>query len=291
MLKSMTGYGKSTCETKSKTVNIQIQTLNGKQLDINIKIPRIYKEKELAIRKTLENSLIRGKIDLSFFIEQTGENTNYQINKTLAVHYYNEIKELNNLIKNKEKTDYLQVLLNMPDVMKTELMEIDKKEWKTIEESINFAIEEVNDFRTSEGIAMEKELIERTNNILTLLKEIEKFEEKRIENIRNKIINELKNTVKEEDINMNRFEQEMIYYIEKIDITEEKVRLKKHCDYFLENITKDEAIGKKLGFISQEMGREINTLGSKANEVNIQKIVINMKSELEKIKEQILNVL
>ena len=286
----MTGFGKKACELSHKNIIIQLRALNSKQLDVYTKIPGLYKEKDLEIRKLIAKELVRGKIELSFYIENTGEESNYRLNKELAKHYYEELTDLE-VSLGIEKSEYLPVLLKMPDVLKTELQELDETEWKKIRESILSALKELNAYRENEGKAMEKDIVMRVKKILELLIAVEPHEKKRLETVRERITTDLNKYLTDASVDKNRFEQEMFYYIEKMDITEEKVRLKKHCEYFLEIVEQDIPTGKKLGFISQEIGREINTLGSKANNVELQQIVVNMKDELEKIKEQLLNVL
>jgi uncharacterized protein (TIGR00255 family) len=286
----MTGFGKRTCELSHKNIIIQLRALNSKQLDVYTKMPGLYKEKDLEIRKLIAKELVRGKIELSFYIENTGEESNYRLNKELAKHYYEELSDLEKTLGIKQ-SEYLSVLLKMPDVLKTELQELDETEWKKIRESMVSALKELNAYRENEGKAMEKDIVMRIKKILELLTAVEPHEKKRLETVKERITTDLKKYLTDASVDKNRFEQEMFYYIEKMDITEEKVRLKKHCEYFLEIVEQDIPTGKKLGFVSQEIGREINTLGSKANNVELQQIVVNMKDELEKIKEQLLNIL
>lgn len=290
-MKSMTGFGKAELELENKKVTIEIKTLNSRQTDLNTRIPGIYRGKELEVRALLSNKLERGKIDFSIFVEHTGDAINYSINKPLANQYYETIKDLAGAINQHNFTNYLPIILKMPDVMKPEREDFNEEEWKIIEKSIIDALIQVDEFRTQEGQSLEKEFVSRIQSILELLKAIEPFEKERIEHVKTRLRKNLNEFIEDTKVDQNRFEQELIYYIEKIDITEEKVRLKKHCDYFLESMKDDNAGGKKLNFISQEIGREINTLGSKANDVNIQKLVIQMKDELEKTKEQLFNIL
>ncbi len=291
MIKSMTGYGKAETELENKKISIEIKTLNSKQLDINTRIPTVYRPKELLIRNLLSEKLERGKIELSIQLDQNGEDFGFTVNKALAKKYYNEIRQLAIEIDQTDFENYLPVLLKMPDVLKADKVDLNEDEWKLIEATIAEAIIQLDEFRLQEGILLEKEITERIQVILTLLQEVEPFESTRLETIKTRIQKNLESLQSDIKVDENRFEQELIYFIEKLDITEEKVRLKQHCDYFLETIKGDGSLGKKLGFISQEIGREINTLGSKANEVNMQKIVIQMKDELEKIKEQLFNIL
>lgn len=291
MIKSMTGYGKAESELGNKKVSVEIKTLNSKQLDINTRMPSVYRAKDLSIRNLLSEKLERGKIEFNIQVEQTGDSLNYNVNKALAKKYFEEVKQLADEIDQASFSNYLPILLKMPDVLKADKEDFDENEWLSIETIIHKAIEQLNEFRQQEGFLLQKDLIERIEKIASLLLEVEPFENVRIDQIKARIQKNLDAIQLDANVDQNRFEQELIYYLEKIDVTEEKVRLKQHCDYFIETIKGDGSLGKKLGFISQEIGREINTLGSKANEVNIQKIVIQMKDELEKIKEQLFNIL
>jgi len=291
MLQSMTGFAKMQFEVANKIIFLQIRSLNSKQLDINCKIPGVYREKELEIRSLIANELIRGKIELAMLVENMGDDSTYSLNKNLALRYYSEFKELEKELNEKPETDYLTLISRMPEVMKHQLQEIDEKEWLAIKENFIHSLEELKEYRLEEGQALEKDIRQRVENILELLSAIEPHEKNRILALRKRIDNELNAHFSETEKDKNRFEQELLYYIEKLDITEEKVRLKKHAEYFLELLEKEDAIGKKLAFVSQEIGREINTLGSKANDFELQQIVVNMKDELEKIKEQLLNIL
>ncbi len=291
MIKSMTGFGKAELELPSKKITIEIKSLNSKQIDLNTRVPSIYRGKELEVRALLSNKLVRGKIDFSIFVEHTGDTINYSINKGLATKYYEAIQDLAEEINQQNFSNYLPIVLKMPDVLKTEKEDFNEEEWVIIERSIVDALIQVDEFRTQEGQGLEKEFNNHIQIILDLLDSIEPHEKARIEQVKERIQRNLKEISEDVKFDQNRFEQELIYYIEKIDITEEKVRLKKHCDYFLETMNDEMAGGKKLNFISQEIGREINTLGSKANDVSLQKIVIQMKDELEKIKEQLFNIL
>jgi len=291
MIKSMTGFGKAVFELRNRKVVVEIKSLNSKQLDVNARIANGFREKEIEIRNLLSTRLQRGKVDFSMTVENTGDSSNYSINKDLAKRYYRELKELTAEFEEKDFSDYLLVLMKMPDVLVSENEEISEQEWQHLFETIGQAINDVETFRITEGKSLEKELLYRNQNILSQLDEITPFEKQRMENLKVKISRDLYDIVKKEDIDKNRFEQEVIYYQDKLDITEERVRLKKHCEYFVETVNEPESQGKKLSFITQEMGREINTLGSKAGEANIQKIVVQMKDELEKIKEQLFNIL
>ncbi len=291
MIKSMTGFGKATCEYNDRNVIIEIKSLNSKMLDINARIANGYRDKELEIRNLLSGRLKRGKIDFTLSIENTSEASNFSINKNLVQKYYRDLKELSAGFEEKEFSEYLPLIMRLPDVMVPEKEEISEDEWKQLRNTIEEAIQKVEEFRIQEGRILETELLKRNEKILQLLVHIIPFEKQRIENLKGKIQRDLYELGNKEDIDKNRFEQELVYYIDKIDITEERVRLSKHCEYFVETLTEPESQGKKLMFISQEMGREINTLGSKASDASIQKLVVQMKDELEKIKEQLFNIL
>lgn len=285
MIQSMTGFGKSILQLPSKKITVEIKSLNSKNLDLNARIPSQYREKELLLRNKISKSLIRGKVDFSVYVEVTGEETSAVINQAVVKNYLSQLKQ----IVDGDDTELLKMAVRMPDALKTEREEVNKSEFQAIEEAVDEALREINDFRSSEGEALEEELRQRAENITRLMQEVITIDPERIEGVRERLhkgVSELK-----ENIDENRFEQELIYYIEKFDITEEKVRLKKHLEYFQENLDSTESNGKKLAFISQEMGREINTIGSKSNFAPMQQLVVQMKDELEKIKEQLLNVL
>ena len=285
MIQSMTGYGKSTIQLPTKKISIELKSLNSKNLDLNARMPSMYREKELTIRKFVASNLTRGKIDFSLYMEMTGEETSAQINEGVLKKYMNQLKN----IVHANDTELLKMAIKMPDALKTEREEIDEKEWQLIDKEIKNTVIKIQKYRKEEGSALEKDFLSRIQNIATLLSQVMDVDPDRIESVRlrlEKSVNELKERVDE-----NRFEQELIYYIEKYDITEEKVRLENHIDYFTKSLNSKDSNGKKLGFISQEIGREINTIGSKANYAPMQKLVVQMKDELEKIKEQLLNVL
>ncbi|MBE9467299.1 MAG: YicC family protein [Bacteroidetes bacterium] len=291
MLKSMTGYGKSVCELENKKVTIEIKSLNSKQLDVSVRMPSYYKEKEIFLRNEISKQLSRGKIDASIFVESINTTNTPVINQAVVKNYYEQLQNISNDLNLSDENDILSVVMGLPDTLKVEKQKLNQEEWNTVFEEIKHAIMECDEFRIQEGDALEKDIIKRIYNINNLLSEVDVFEHQRIDKIKKRISDNLHEFVETEKIDNNRFEQEVIYYLEKIDITEEKVRLKNHCNYFLETANSEDPIGKKLGFITQEIGREINTLGSKANNLDIQKLVIQMKDELEKIKEQVLNVL
>ncbi len=289
MIHSMTGYGKAVAEFPGKKITIEIKSLNSKQLDMYVRIPSLYKEKEIEIRNELSKKLSRGKIDFSFLSETTSRDISSKIDHNLIAQYHREIKLLAQELQINEPQEWFPTLFRMPDVMKQELEELNEEEWAEIEKTIRKATDELIDFRKQEGDMLKKTLEEKIANIRQLLTEIEPFENERIEKIKTKIEDELSKLNIEYD--SNRLEQEMIYYIEKLDVNEEKARLTNHLDYFLETMEENSSQGKKLGFIAQEIGREVNTLGSKSNHSEMQRIVVKMKDELEQIKEQILNVL
>lgn len=291
MIKSMTGFGKAAGEINNKKVTVEVKSLNSKQADINLRIPSFYKEKELPLRSHISKELQRGKIELNLYVELLDGQSNYQINQELFKKYYQDLSELANDLDQNQNTDLMAIVAKLPDVLKSEREELDENEWEGIQEIIKTAISHLNEFRIAEGKSLEEDLKLRINNISALLKEVEKYDASRIENIKERINNNLNEAVGEDNINKDRFEQELIYYIEKFDVTEEKTRLTTHLNYFLETVNGSNSEGKKLGFIGQEIGREINTLGSKANNADLQKIVVQMKDELEKIKEQVLNIL
>lgn len=287
----MTGYGKSQVDLPSKTISIELRSLNSKQLDLNLRLPQLFREKEMEIRSLLGQMLERGKVDASVSIEARVENPSVILNKPLALQYYAQLKEISSEIPESRMEDILSILVKMPDVFKSEKEEIDEEEWKLISRSIQAAIKDLDNFRQIEGAILEKDFIQRINQIRELLKQVEPLESPRVTVFRNRFKSQLEELAPQINFDPNRLEQEIIYYIEKLDITEEKTRLRKHIDYFLSTLKDQEAPGKKLGFITQEIGREINTLGSKANDAEIQKLVVQMKDELEKIKEQLANIL
>ncbi|MBB4625044.1 MULTISPECIES: YicC/YloC family endoribonuclease [Parabacteroides] len=290
MIQSMTGFGKVTAELPSKKVTVEIKALNSKQLDLSTRIPSIYKDKEMQIRSQLLQSLERGKVDFSIYIEYIGKDTPTQINLTAFESYYSQIKDIAEKLNIGLPADWFQTLLKMPDVIKSEIVEVDESEWEVVFNAVKEAIKHLCDFRIQEGAMLQKLFEEKIGNIARLLTEVEEYEGERIEKIKTRIMDNLEK-VANQDYDKNRFEQEMIYYIEKLDVNEEKNRLDNHLKYFISTMKDGHGQGKKLGFIAQEMGREINTLGSKSNHAEMQKIVVQMKDELEQIKEQVLNVL
>ena len=286
MIQSMTGFGKATLQLPTKKITIEIKSLNSKGLDLNTRMPSVFREMELGLRNQLSQRLERGKIDFSLYIEVTGEETSSKINVPIIRGYINQMKEV---IPNADETELMKMAVRMPDALKTERDEIDETEWKQIQTVIDDALDNIAQFRKDEGVSLEKEFLHRIANIMTLMNNAVSYDAERVETVKTRLrtaLDELK-----ENVDENRFEQELIFYLEKYDITEEKVRLENHLDYFIETLAGTEANGRKLGFITQEMGREINTMGSKSNHTEMQKLVVMMKDELEKIKEQVLNVL
>ncbi|RCW34588.1 YicC/YloC family endoribonuclease [Marinilabilia salmonicolor] len=290
MIKSMTGFGKSVCELPAKRITIEIKSLNSKQLDINTRIPNLYREKELSMRNIISQTLQRGKVDVTFYVESMIPDKIPQVNEEVISAYHNQLKSVADKLNIGDSTDYLRIIMPLPDTMKTMPAELEEEEWKAVSSSLSEAFEQLDNFRIQEGNSMQTDVRERCGNIATLLEQITPFETQRTEKIKNRIKENLSD-FSNNGADDNRFEQELIYYLEKLDISEEKVRLKNHINYFYETMEEDGPVGKKLGFITQEMGREINTLGSKANDSDIQHIVVKMKDDLEKIKEQILNIL
>jgi uncharacterized protein (TIGR00255 family) len=281
----MTGYGKSVLELPTKTIRLELKSLNSKSLDLNIRMPSMYRAKELELRKIIGAQLGRGKIDFSIYVEFNKGVAPSKINAEVVKGYMKQLKNLSSA----DATELLKMAVRMPDAISTEREEIDPKEWKLISDEALVVLSKIQNYRKDEGAVLENDFSKRISKIDQLLEEVVKIDPERIEHVRERLnrgIADLKEKVDE-----NRFEQELIYYIEKLDITEEKIRLKNHLGYFLKNLNLNESNGKKLGFISQEMGREINTIGSKANFAPMQKLVVQMKDELEKIKEQLLNVL
>lgn len=287
----MTGYGKSLCELPDRKLTIEIKSLNSKQFDYNSRIPNAFKEKELDIRTIVAQRLERGKVDVFVYSEESNAEAKLMFNKELINSYYNELKTIYGALEPNAQTDLFALTLRLPDVIKSNKEEVSDETWAMIEIAVVKALDEIDGYRTTEGKALEKDIILRISLIQELLKQIIPYEQERVERMRSKLKAELDNWKDSDKFDANRYEQELIYYIERFDITEEKIRLANHCVYFLETAAAKEAVGKKLGFITQEIGREINTIGSKANHQEIQKIVVQMKDELEKVKEQLMNVL
>ncbi|MBD0850414.1 YicC/YloC family endoribonuclease [Maribacter arenosus] len=285
MIQSMTGFGKHVIQLPTKKVTIELKSLNSKSLDLNARMPNAYREKELELRKLIATSLVRGKIDFGLYIENTGDETSTQVNEVVVRQYMKQLAS----IAQGDDFKLLEMALNLPDALKTEREDIDEEEYNTILEVLKEALLEINKFRLQEGVVLEEDFVQRIKNMESLLEKVAKIDPERQEGIRERLEKAVADMKAEVD--ENRFEQELIYYLEKYDITEEKVRLANHLDYFSKTLKSADSNGKKLGFISQEIGREINTIGSKANYAPMQQLVVQMKDELEKIKEQMLNVL
>ena len=286
MIQSMTGFGKATMQLPTKKITVEVKSLNSKGLDLSVRMPSVYREMELGLRTQIATALERGKVDFSIFIESTSDQTSTKVNVPIVQEYMNQLKAV---YVYADAIELMKMAVRMPDALKTERDEIDEKDWATIQIAIDESLANILGFRKDEGQSLEKEFQLRIGNIRNYMNQALALDSERVQAIKDRLqnaISELKVTIDE-----NRFEQELIYYLEKLDITEEKVRLTNHLDYFLETINGTEANGRKLGFITQEMGREINTMGSKANHSQMQKLVVMMKDELEKIKEQVLNVL
>lgn len=286
MIQSMTGFGKATLQLPSKKITVEIKSLNSKGLDLNVRMPSVYREMELGLRNQLSTVLERGKIDFSIFMENTAEQTSTKVNVPIVKAYISQLREV---YAEADETELMKMAVRMPDALKTEREEIDENDWSEIQVVIEEGIKNIKAFRISEGVALEKEFLHRIANIMTMMNETVALDGERIQTVKTR----LRTAIDELEVNVdeNRFEQELIFYLEKYDITEEKVRLENHLNYFIETLAGTEANGRKLGFITQEMGREINTMGSKSNHAQMQKLVVQMKDELEKIKEQVLNVL
>ena len=292
MILSMTGYGKAVVAYKEKKINVEVKSLNSKSLDLSARIAPLYREKEMEIRRLIAQKLERGKVDFSLWVEKETTIDATPINAALVENYYHQIKSISANTGIPEPSDWFTTLLRLPDVTtKTEVEVLEEEEWHTAKQAITEALDKLIEFRTQEGAALQKKFTEKIDNISALLKSIEPFEKSRVPKIKDKIIDGLKQ-IPEVDYDKNRLEQELIYYIEKLDVSEEKQRLSNHLKYFRETMNESgHGVGKKLGFISQEMGREINTTGSKSNQAEMQNIVVKMKDELEQIKEQVLNAL
>ncbi|OFY48761.1 MAG: YicC family protein [Bacteroidetes bacterium GWF2_49_14] len=287
----MTGFGKATRELENKTVNVEVKCLNSKQADIFLKLPALYREGENEVRNEVSRSLQRGKIEVAVWIESTGIERNVTLNEGIILDYLDQVKSLGQKLDLPGNDVLLPLVMRLPDVVKVEKQDFKEEEWKQIFETIRQCVTQVEQFRIQEGNSIESDFRLRISNILEGISKVRSIEKNRIERIREKMNQALADITERVKLDQNRFEQELIYYIEKLDINEEMVRLKNHCDYFIETLETEESPGRKLGFISQEIGREINTIGSKANDSDIQRIVVGMKDELEKIKEQSMNVL
>ena len=292
MIQSMTGYGKATAELSDKKINVEIKSLNSKAMDLSTRIAPLYREKEIEIRNEIAKALERGKVDFSLWIDKKDAcELITPINQDVVVAYYERIRTISETTGIPVPEDWFSTLLRMPDVMtKNDIQELSEEEWKAVHATVLQAIQNLVDFRIQEGAALEKKFREKISNIAKLLTSVDPYEKERVEKIKERITDALEKTISV-DYDKNRLEQELIYYIEKLDVNEEKQRLSNHLKYFISTMESGNGQGKKLGFIAQEMGREINTLGSKSNHAEMQKIVVQMKDELEQIKEQVLNVM
>ena len=291
MMQSMTGFGKTECVLPTKIVTVEIKSLNSKQLDIYTRIPNLYKEKEPELRNVIAKKLTRGKIEFNISYENSDLSGTAQLNIPLIREYYSQLKDLVTDLNPAESDTLLQTIMRFPDALKIDKEELNPDEWAEVLLKTEEALQKIDEYRSQEGAALEKDILERVINITNLLEEVAEYEEERRMRQREKLSASMKELADQEKLDENRFEQELIYYLEKMDITEEKVRLLNHCNFFRKVVAEEESAGKKLSFIAQEMGREINTIGSKANFSEIQRIVVLMKDELEKIKEQLMNVL
>ncbi|MER3375996.1 MAG: YicC/YloC family endoribonuclease [Allomuricauda sp.] len=285
MIQSMTGFGKHVAQLPSKKITVELKSLNSKSLDINARIPQSYREKELELRKMIADVLVRGKVDLGLYVEITGEETTAEVNKGVVKNYMEQLAQ----IAKGDDIKLLELALRMPDTLKTDKDDIDETEYEAIKEAMRQALSEISAFRSEEGKVLEQDFVERLKKLTVLLDEVNAMDPERLATVRERLEKAVADVKVEVDA--NRFEQELIYYLEKYDVTEEKVRLANHLNYFEATLKSDDSNGKKLGFIAQEIGREINTIGSKANYAPMQQLVVQMKDELEKIKEQMLNVL
>jgi len=291
MIRSMTGFGKTEFEVGTKKITLEIKSLNSKQLDINTRVPSMYREKDLEIRRLISEMLTRGKVDFAIYLDNLGTESTSRVNAAIIKDYYRQLADVHQELGLEINESIMQSIMRLPETVKMVYDELDETEWLVVRENLVKTLENLNTFRDQEGLALKVDIDANIANILDLLNQVEPFENQRMENVKTKIKESLDALQLNGSLDKNRFEQELIYYMEKLDINEEKVRLANHCSYFTETMNEDEPSGRKLGFIAQEIGREINTLGSKANESNLQRIVVQMKDNLEKIKEQVLNVL
>lgn len=287
----MTGFGKTQFEVGNKKLTLEIKSLNSKQLDINTRVPSMYREKDLEIRRLISEMLIRGKVDFALYLDNLGTESSAKINKAIVGEYFRQLSEVHTELGLPVNDSIMQSIMRLPDTVKTVYEELDETEWLIVRENLVKTLEHLNEFRDQEGQALQNDIEGNIRNILDLLAQVDPHENQRMDTVKARIMENLESLQLNGGVDKNRFEQELIYYLEKLDINEEKVRLANHCSYFFETMAEEEPSGRKLGFIAQEIGREINTLGSKANESNLQRIVVQMKDNLEKIKEQVLNVL
>lgn len=292
MIKSMTGFGKATVDCGAKKVIVEVKSLNSKQLDINLRTPSLYKEKDIEIRNMIKNVLERGKVDMFISFDSAEDEKDVAVNKSVVKQYFNQMLDVaSSLGIEVDKGELLQTIMRFPDTMQVKMDELDEEGWLCVKSAIEKALADVDQFRIQEGNVLITDILKRIELIKSISAEVPQFEKQRVVTIKQRLQDKMKEWCEIKNLDENRLEQELIYYLEKLDITEEKVRLANHCKYFIETVQQEEAPGRKLGFIAQEIGREINTMGSKANDHDIQKLVVRMKDELEKIKEQSLNIL
>ncbi len=292
MIKSMTGFGKATVESGDRKIIVEVKSLNSKQVDISLRMPNLYKEKEMEIRNIIKNFLERGKIDMTIYFDNADTDKDVSVNQSVVEQYFKQMLDVaSSLGVETNNNEILQIVMRFPETLKQKTEELDEGEWERLKTGIEKALEQIDQFRIQEGRVLIKDILHRIDLIQEFASEVPQYEGRRIEGVRQRLLEKMKEWNEIQNIDQNRLEQEIIYYLEKLDITEEKVRLTNHCKYFIETAEKEEAPGRKLGFIAQEIGREINTMGSKANDHDIQKLVVRMKDELEKIKEQSFNIL
>ena len=290
MIKSMTGFGKATVESGDRKIIVEVKSLNSKQVDISLRMPNLYKEKEMEIRNIIKNFLERGKIDMTIYFDNADTDKDVSVNQSVVEQYFKQMLDVaSSLGVETNNNEILQTVMRFPETLKQKTEELDEGEWERLKTGIEKALEQIDQFRIQEGRVLIKDILHRIDLIQEFASEVPQYEGRRIEGVRQRLLEKMKEWNEIQNIDQNRLEQEIIYYLEKLDITEEKVRLTNHCKYFIETAEKEEAPGRKLGFIAQEIGREINTMGSKANDHDIQKLVVRMKDELEKIKEQSFN--
>mgnify|MGYP002473761808 FL=1 len=292
MIKSMTGFGKATVESGDRKIIVEVKSLNSKQVDISLRMPNLYKEKEMEIRNIIKNFLERGKIDMTIYFDNADTDKDVSVNQSVVEQYFKQMLDVaSSLGVETNNNEILQTVMRFPETLKQKTEELDEGEWERLKTGIEKALEQIDQFRIQEGRVLIKDILHRIDLIQEFASEVPQYEGRRIEGVRQRLLEKMKEWNEIQNIDQNRLEQEIIYYLEKLDITEEKVRLTNHCKYFIETAEKEEAPGRKLGFIAQEIGREIDTMGSKANDHDIQKLVVRMKDELEKIKEQSFNIL
>jgi uncharacterized protein (TIGR00255 family) len=291
MIRSMTGFGSASVQTGNKTIIAEIKSVNSKYFDLSLRLPSAFRDKELELRTELNRSIERGKVECVISIDSPEAQRKATFNTDLIKAYHTELKSIQKQLELKDDTDTLRILLNLPDVLTTERSGANEEEWKALQKAIGDATAAFDSFRKKEGHALSKDLEERIHAIVANMGKLEPFEKARMDAVRKRLQTSLEEFVQVQDIDRNRFEQELIYYLEKLDITEEKVRLSSHCDFFLKTMREEGSSGKKLSFIAQEIGREVNTMGSKSNDAEMQRIVVAMKDDLEKIKEQVLNII